>query len=317
MASNPNYGVTSSGFIRQTEAEIVQEIIDCFPADLQYLQGDYDTNLLEGITKLRLKWQEMAECNFNAQNNFKLATGCLLDNAVAALGYRRIMGESDADLIARICDAEAGSTGGFESFLESKIREIEGVCRVKIFPPRDRVKTGNENCQVETVVQGGDAELIARTVWGCSTGLENVGNTEVNFVDDDGNCQVVNFSVADEVEYCVRIFFRSFRTDCGTCDGATFATIQQNIFDVLTSKERCDGINIGGTIRKGLFNMPGIEIDRLQFAPAIFDPDTGECACRDHEESDWIDGPFVLGCRDVISIPDIDCICLIALPGSE
>jgi len=285
MASNTNYGVTSAGFIRQTEAEIVQEIIDCYPADLKYQPGDYDTNLLEGLTKLRLKWQERDECNFNAQNNYKLATGCLLDNAVGALGYTRILGETDEELIARVCDAESGSSGGFESFLESKIREIEGVCRVKIYPPRDRVKTGNENCQVETVVQGGDKELIAQTIWGCSTGLESVGNTECQFVDQDGNCRVINFSVANEVQYCVRVQFRSFRTDCGTCDGTTLATIQQNIFNILTSKEKCGGINIGGTIRKGLFNMPGIEIDKIQLG-------------------------------DVLVIPDISCICLIALPGS-
>lgn len=314
MASS-SYGVTSAGFIRQTEAEIVKEIIDCFPQDLNFIKGDFETNLLEAMTKIRLRWQENDECNFNAQNNYCLATGCQLDNAIEVMGYKRLDGEIDADLIARVKLAEQNDGGGAEVVLERKLRQIEDVCRVKIYLPKDRLKTGHEACDYEVVVQGGDKETIAKTILSCSSGLTAVGTTTCRFEEDkNGVCREVSFTPATVQDYCVRIFMRTFGTNCG-CDGQTFASIQKTVFDLINSKDICNGIGIGGTIRAGMIQIPGVEITEIQFAPAIYDDD-GNCACDDHDESQWIDGPFTLDCRTVMNIPSLECICPIALPGS-
>lgn len=313
MASS-TYGVTSTGFIRPTEAEIAQEIIDCFPDDLEYTSGCYETNLLEAMTKLRKRWLEKAECDFNTQNNYCLATGCQLDAAIEFMGYSRLDGEEDIDLIARVKAAEASGSGGFETILENKIRGLDAVCRVRVYTPKDASKTGNQSCEVETVVQGGDKEAIALAIHGCSGGLTNVGDTLCRVEDSEGICREVSFTIATEVEYCVRMFVKTYGSNCG-CDNQTFDSISQNAFDIMNSKDICDGIGIGGTVYRGMFCSKGIEIAKLQFAPALYDAD-GNCICDQQPESAWIDGPLTLGCREVLKIKSLDCICPIAMPGS-
>ena len=64
-----------------------------------------------------------------------------------------------------------------------------------------------------------------------------------------------------------------------------------------------------------MIQIPGVEITRMQFAPAITNAD-GTCNCDDHAESAWVDGPLTVGCREVLNIPDASCICILATPDS-
>jgi len=313
MASN-DYGVTSTGFVRPSMQEICDEIVAQFPNDLTFASGSVETNLKEAVSKLRSRWLEQAECDFNVQNDYCLARGCQLDNAIEILGYSRLNGESDKDLIARVKSMEQNAGGAFEAQLERKLLELNGVSRVRVYPPSQRLKTGNDACDIETVVQGGNADTIAASIWNCSSGLSNVGTQLLRFEDQEGICREISYTPATVTNYCLRVFVRTFDQSCG-CDGQTFESIQNTIFNIVNSTDICSGVGIGGTIRKAMIQIPGVEISRLQFAPLLTDAD-GNCDCISHDETAWIDGPLVLGCREVANLIDPSCVCVLALPDS-
>jgi hypothetical protein len=277
-------GVTEGGFVVKTELELFDELgaegratID----DALDVSPDSVFGQLAGIvaSKHAELW-EVLEAVWGALS--ESASGQSLDRVAALTGTTRLANESDAALrIRRRLElADQGATT--VSALHAALSKLTGVIAARAVSNRSMVTDadGRPPKSVEAVVLGGTQAEIAQTVWdNLPMGIEAYGTgptAAVTVTDDEGNSQVVGYSVAEPANYHVRV---SAEIDEGSYPGS--ATLKEVLRDFTSGALTLEmsngtsiagGVDIGGTLYRSRISaaaltVPGvIGVTRVEFS---------------------------------------------------
>jgi hypothetical protein len=248
-------GVTSAGFDRKLEADILAELVAEARAtvDPEFDDSpDSATGQLTGIvgSKLSECW-EVLEAVYNALSVH--ASGVNLDRIAAITGTIRKANETDAQLRVRrrVELADAGQTT--EASIRAALSKIDGVSACRVVSNRGLATdlvSGRPGKSVECIVVGGTDAAVAQVVWdNLPAGIESYGTTPTAVTDEQGNQQVVKFSRATAAMVYVRI-----SAEVAEASYAGHPIVKQTIADFTSGEltlELSNGNAIGGTIDIG------------------------------------------------------------------
>ena len=228
------YGSGPNGFIRRPFADIINTLWaqaqtndPNLVRDDKSPQGQMISLFADGVDEL---WQEMQGLSDNC--DIKKAEGCQLDKLAPLIGITRRDGEDDASFRSRLCGFSDTTNQTANTVLDNLITCLYGVTGVTCVDVNVN-ETGNFiNGQpphsYEVVVQGGDDDQIAQTIWAKHpVGITLWGNTSVE-IPTQLNCQAVNFSRPVEVPICMDITLKAISSDCG-CSESDIQVIKDTL----------------------------------------------------------------------------------------
>lgn len=130
--------------------------------------------------------------------------------------------ETDEELRQRHA-LEVGTSGtATVPNIERRVRDVPNVLGVTIFENRSHLfdSEGRPPKSFEVVVQGGDNDVIAQTIWETKpAGIETVGNESVLIVDSNNAFQEINFSRPESVFIIVRVEYSLYDEEVFPEDG--------------------------------------------------------------------------------------------------
>lgn len=117
--------------------------------------------------------------------------------------------ETDEEFRERIQVSQQGVGKATVSAIEDAVADVTGVTQASIVENRAiTVVDGRPGKSFETIVQGGDNQNIAQTIWDTKpVGIETHGDIAVNVVDSSGDNQAINFSRPTAVNIAVRVLY--------------------------------------------------------------------------------------------------------------
>lgn len=163
------------------------------------------------------------------------ATGVVDDLVVAVAGVNGttnleayIIGsdaETDEELRERIQTSQQGGGAGTVAAIEDAVANLDGVTTVSVIENRTTADDGDGRPakSFEVIVQGGDDDTIAQTIWDTKPlGIETFGTTSVTVQDSRSVDQTVYFSRPATVLVAVRITYTKYAEEDFPDDGETF-----------------------------------------------------------------------------------------------
>jgi hypothetical protein len=294
-------GVTSTGFVVATEAEIFEEIAaEARAAIAPSLDVSPDSvfGQIAGIvaSKQAELW-EVLEAVYGALS--ENASGASLDRIAAITGTLRKPGETDAQLRIRRRQelADAGQTT--EPAIRAALSKLAGVSAVRVVSNRGLATdaAGRPGKSVECIVIGGADTDIAQAVWAnLPAGIEAYGLVPMAVTDEEGNQQTVKFSRAAPQNLYVRV---SAEVAEGSYAGhealketlASFTsgerTLELSNGNAIAGTTDIGGILYRSRLGAAALTVPGVvAVTRIEFRAAETDP--------------WVDVDWPLGAREFL-----------------
>ena len=224
MACN-DYGSGPNGFIRKPFAAILDDLWAKAQANDANLVRDDKSPQGQIINILACAANDVWELAQGTSDNcdIKKAEGCQLRRLAPLTGVTPLEGESDAALRSRMCgNTDNGNQAG-NTVLDNLITCLYGIAGVTCVDINVN-ETGNTDSNglpphsYEVVVQGGDDQAIANTIFAKHpVGITLHGNTQVD-IPTQLNCQTVSFTRPTEVPICLEVVLRATSSDCGCAE---------------------------------------------------------------------------------------------------
>lgn len=185
-------------------------------------------NSLIGATVLNYAKETTAQAVINGPTIAAIGKVNRLRTAVAGLTTSNLEAysggsnvESDEDYRVRILNDQGVSSAATEPALTRAIGDISGVSSVVIVQNRTFATVGSlPPKSFEAIVEGGDSQTIAQTIWDTQpAGIETYG-TEPPFTvkDSNGNDQTILFSRPIAVNLAIRVTYTEYDEENQTTD---------------------------------------------------------------------------------------------------
>lgn len=127
--------------------------------------------------------------------------------------------ELDEDFRIRIRASNDSLGRGTTRAVKTKLRNVPGVLHADVFENTTIVPIGSiDPYSIHCVVDGGDEEDIAQTIWETHGHCHLMGDTSVNYIDEFGVTQLVKFSRPDAIDVDVRVTLVAFEEETLTPD---------------------------------------------------------------------------------------------------
>lgn len=127
--------------------------------------------------------------------------------------------ELDEDFRLRIRSSNDSLGRGTARAVKTKLRNVPGVTHADVFENKTILPVGAlEPFSILCVVDGGDEQDIAQTIWETAGHSHFNGDTSINYVDEFNVTQLVKFSRPEEVNIDIQITLVTFEEETLTPD---------------------------------------------------------------------------------------------------
>ncbi len=302
-------GITESGFVVATEAEVFDAIaaearatispsLDVAPDSVfGQIAGIVASKHAELWEVLEAVWGALGESGSSAA----------LDRVAALTNTFRQVGESDAAFRIRRRQELSDQGATTAPAMRAALSRLSGMTAVRVICNRTMVTdaAGRPPKSVEALTLGTTAEtLIAHAIWdNLAAGIETHGTTTSAVTDSEGHTQVIKYSVATAAHWWVRL---SAEVDEGSYAGDE--ALRQRIVDFSSGAltlQMSDGSYIASGVDLGAI----LYRSRLAAAALTVAGVTAVTQVQFSEDgTSWVDADKPLGPRQFLSAKDVDVL---------
>jgi hypothetical protein len=274
--------VTSAGFERKTEPDIIAEIVAEARATVDPAFDDSPDSVSGQIVGIvgskHAELYEVLEAVYNALS--ENSSGVQLDRIAALTGTTRAVGETDAQLRLRrrLELADAGQTT--EPAIRAAISKIEGVEAVRVVSNRTLITEPAPSLRpgksVEVIVHAPDVAdaTVASAVWAnLPAGIQAYGLVPTAITDEEGNAQTVAFSRATWRDLPVRLTVElapgSYPGDAVLTQTLSDFTSGEQILTLTNGNQIAGRVDIGGVVYRSVLAAAALSVPGVVAVPRV------------------------------------------------
>ena len=254
--------VTNDGYVRKTQKEFFDEIVAEARAtvDPEFDDApDSATGQVVGIMSDKYaEADEVMEAVYGSLGEG--ASGIALDRLSALTNTFRDPDETDADLRLRRREELADQGSTTVPAMRAALSRLEGMDAVRVFTNRTMAidAAGRPPKSVEALVLGSTLpSVIGETIYmDLAAGIQAYGTTNVNVIDSEGHTEVVGYSVAQPVEYAIRLVVTIDNVAYAGNEALTQAIVDFSAGEMLVLTDGriiSGGVELGGTLYRSRF----------------------------------------------------------------
>ena len=276
-------GVTSTGFVVQTEAEIFDAIAAEARATIAPELDVAPDSVMGQITAIvaskHAELWEVLEAVWGALS--ESASGAALDRIAALTGSRRKDGESDAAFRVRRRQELADQGATTQPALHAALSKLSGMEAVRVASNRTMAADTSMDPprpakSVECIVFGSTPEnVIAQTIWqNLAAGVQAFGTITTHVTDSEGHTQAIGYSPATPANWFIRIALEVDEGSYAGTDALKQALIDFSrgaVLELTDGRTVSGGVDLGGILYRSRFaaaalTVPGVTaILQVQF----------------------------------------------------